>query len=91
MLGIKQSTQNDFVHGELGRVDYQSLRYINIVKFWLKIVHADQRKYIKCIYNMMLIDIELRPNKQNWTSMIKHLLSRLWFLEVWNAQWIGTL
>ena len=76
MLGIKQSTQNDFVHGELGRVDYQSLRYINIVKFWLKIVHADQRKYIKCIYNMMLTDIELRPNKQNWTSMIKHLLSR---------------
>ena len=24
MLGIKQSTQNDFVHGELGRIDYQS-------------------------------------------------------------------
>ena len=47
MLGIKQSTQNDFVHGELGRVDYQSLRYINIVKFWLKIIHADQRKIHK--------------------------------------------
>ena len=91
MLGIKQSTQNDFVHGELGRVDYQSLRYINIVKFWLKIVHADQRKYIKCIYNMMLTDIELRPNKQNWTSMIKHLLSRLGFLEVWNAQGVGNI
>ena len=91
MLGIKQSTQNDFVHGELGLVDYQSLRYINIVKFWLKIVHADQRKYIKCIYNMMLTDIELRPNKQNWTSMIKHLLSRLGFLEVWNAQGVGNI
>ena len=76
MLGIKQSTQNDFVHGELGRVDYQSLRYINIVKFRLKIVHADQRKYIKCIYNTMLTDIELRQNKQNWASMIKHLLSK---------------
>ena len=31
MLGIRQSTQNDFVHGELGRIDYQSRRYINIV------------------------------------------------------------
>ena len=91
MLGIKQSTQNDFVHGELGRVDYQSLRYINIVKFWLKIVHADQWKYIKCIYNMMLTDIELRPNKQNWMSMIKHLLSRLGFLDVWNAQGVGNI
>ena len=91
MLGIKQSTQNDFDHSELGRVDYQSLRYINIVKFRLKIVHADQRKYIKCIYNTMLTDIELRPNKQNWASMIKHLLSRFGFLEVWNAQGVGNI
>ena len=82
MLGIKQSTQNDFVYGELGRMDYQSLRYINIVKFWLKLVHTEERKYIKCIYNMMLNDIEIRPNKQSWDSMVKYLLSRLGFLEV---------
>ena len=69
-----------FMASDLGRVDYQSLRYINMVKFRLKMVHADQRKYIKCIYNMMLTDIELRPNKQNWASMIKHL-SRLGLLE----------
>ena len=87
VLGIKQSTQrNDFVHGELGRIDYQSRRYINIVKLWLKIVHTEERKYIKCTYNMMLNDIELRPNKQNWASVVKRLLSRLGFLEVWNAQ-----
>ena len=39
----------------------------------------------------MLTDIELRPNKQNWASMIKHLLSRLGFLEVWNAQEVGNI
>ena len=64
MLGIKQSTQNDFVHGELGRIDHQSRRYINtirIVKLWLKIVHTEERKYIECTYNMMLNDIDLRP------------------------------
>ena len=48
-------------------------------------------KYIKCIYNMMLTDIELRPNKQNWASMVKNLLSRLGFLEVWNAQGVGNI
>ena len=53
MLGIKQSTQNDFVHGELGRIGYQSRRYINMVKFWLKIFHTEKRKYIKCTYNMI--------------------------------------
>ena len=41
MLGIKNSTQNDFVYWELGRMDYQSLRYINIVKFWLQLVHTE--------------------------------------------------
>ena len=40
---------------------------------------------------MMLNDIDLRPNKQNWASMVKHLLSRLGFLEVWNAHWMGNI
>lgn len=71
MIGVKQSTQNDFVYGELGRIDYQAHRYINIIKYWLKVVYTDERKYIKCIYNMMLNDIELRPNKQNWASNVK--------------------
>ena len=45
----------------------------------LKIVHTDERKYIKCTYTMMLNDIELNPNKHNWASLVKHLLSRLGF------------
>ena len=77
--------------GELGRIDCQSRRYINIVKFWLKIVHTEERKYISSTYNMKLNDIELRPNKQNWASMIKHLLSRLGIFEVWNAQGVGNI
>lgn len=89
MLGVKQSTQNDFVYGELGRIDYQSQRYINIVKFWLKLVYSNNNKYIKCIYNMMLHDLEVNPNKQNWASMVKNMLGRLGFLEVWNAQGVG--
>ena len=53
----------------------------------LKLVHADQRKYKnKIIYNMMSTIIELRPNKQNWATMIKNLLSCLGFLDVWNAK-----
>ena len=91
MLGIKQTTQNEFVYGELRGMDYQSLRYINIVKFWLKLVHTEVRKYIKRIYNMMLHDIEIRPNKQNWALMVKYLLRRLGFLEVWNAQGVGNI
>ena len=38
ILGVKQSTQNDFVYGELGRIDYQSRRYLAIIKYWFKVV-----------------------------------------------------
>ena len=85
MIGVKQSTQNDFVYGELGRIDYQVHRYINIIKYWLKVIYTDEHKYIKCIYIMMY------PNKHNWASHVKHLLSRLGFLEVWNAQRVGNI
>ena len=91
MLGVKQSTQNDFIYGELGRIDYQGQRYINIVKYWLKIVHTYERKYIKCTYTMMLNDIELNPNKHYWASLVKHLLSRRGILEVWIAQGMGNI
>ena len=40
---------------------------------------------------MRLNDIELHPNKQIWTSHVKHLLSHLGLLEVWNAQGVGNI
>ena len=66
ILGVKQTTQNDFIYGELGRIDFQSQRYINIIKYWLKVVQSDNRKYAKLIYDMMLNDLEIRGQKQNW-------------------------
>ena len=38
LLGVKQSTQNDFIYWELGRVNFASHRYISIVRYWLKLV-----------------------------------------------------
>ena len=31
---VKRSTQNDFVYGELGRIDFQCMRYFNIIIYW---------------------------------------------------------
>ena len=31
ILKVKRSTQNDFVYGELGRIDFQCMRYFNII------------------------------------------------------------
>ena len=56
LLGVKQTTQNDFIYGELGRTDYQTRRYLCIIKWWLKIETSEDNKYIKDVYKMMLAD-----------------------------------
>ena len=83
---MKQSTQNDFVYEELGRIDYQSRRYLST---GLKIVTSEENKYIKHIYNMMLKGTEDQRRKQNWALSVKHLLCRLGFMDVRDLQGVG--
>ena len=49
LLGVKTSTQNDFIYGEFGRTDYYSRRLFIIIKYWFKIIHANDRKNVKLI------------------------------------------
>ena len=91
LLGIKRTTQNDFIYGELGTTDFQSRRFTNIIKYWLKILTSSENKIIKKAYNTMLNDLILYPNKDNWASMVRTLLSKLGFYEVWLAQSVGNI
>lgn len=91
LLGIKQCTQNDFVYGELGRVSFQNKRYVSIIKYWLKITLCNENKFVRKIYNMMLLDIENLENKENWALLVKRLLDSLGFSDVWLAQGVGDL
>ena len=88
LLGVKQSTQNDYIYGELGRVNFAANRYtcISIVRYWLKIVTLTEYKYVKCIYNMLLEDIRQNPNKTNLASSVRDLLSTYGFFNVWFSQ-----
>ena len=36
LLGVKKCTQNDFVYGELGRLNCQYVRYFILIKYWVK-------------------------------------------------------
>jgi len=65
VLGVKKCTQNDFVYGELGRMNWQYVRYLIIIKYWVKILHANDNKYVKkCITckHMTLKVILIRKN-----------------------------
>ena len=45
LLGVKISTQNSFIYGELGRTSCQIQKYIILARFWLKIVNTNANKY----------------------------------------------
>ena len=83
LLGVKKTTQNDFVYGELGRTTCIIKRYVSIIKYWFKILYSGNTKYIKLVYNMMLVDLESNPTITNWASLIRHLLLSMGFNEVW--------
>ncbi len=89
LLGVKISTQNDFIYGELGRTTLHTQRLVNIIKYWLRIMNMPERKYVKIIYSMMLDDINVRPNKPNWASLVRNLLNELGFGFAWIAQGVG--
>ena len=50
LLVVKKCTQNDFVYGELGRMNCQYVGYFIMIKYWVNILHAHDTKYVtKCI------------------------------------------
>ena len=89
LLGVKKSTQNDFVYGELGRTKLITRRYFIILKYWFKILSVSENKYSKLVYRLMLNDLDRYPNKENWASLVRKLLFSLGFNYVWEAQGVG--
>ena len=43
------------------------------------------------MYNLILQDLELLPNKVNWASLLHHLLMSLGFNGVWINQGVGNI
>ena len=91
LLGVKKCTQNDFVYGEVGRINYQSRRYLNIIKYWVKLLRTPDNKFIKKIYLTLLNDSIVYPSKKNWCTLFKDLLSNLGFYDAWLFQDVGNV
>jgi hypothetical protein len=89
LLGVKKSTQNDFIYGELGRVSFKTIQMFKAIKYWLRILQAKQNKYIFIVYNLLKTDVELCPNKTNWCTLLKDLLCSLGFVDAWIFQGVG--
>ena len=80
VLGVKQSTCNAAVYGELGRYRLYINRYVLMIKYFFKVIKSENI-LIKTIYKTMLNDMSF--GKANWLSRVKSLLEENGFLYIW--------
>ena len=91
LLGVKQTTQNDFIYGELGRTSLVVERHLRIIKYWLKICMSNENKYIKHVYNLLRADVQANPNQVFWTSLVRDLLCNLGMQYAWLERSVGNV
>ena len=88
ILGVKTSVQNDFVYGELQRRPLKYARIMNILKYWLKIVHGEKSHYVNTCYLHTLKTLET-SNTSSWVRGVKCMLESNGFRDVWLCQGVG--
>ena len=85
ILGVKKSTQNDFIYGLVGRVPMDLVRKLRIIRYWLKIVSGFKSKYVNVAYTAALSRVN-ENDTNNWAYNVKNLLSTHGYADVWNNQ-----
>ena len=79
ILGVRSTTSNVAVYGELGRYPLYINRYVRIIKYWFKIIRSDDI-IIQSVIKKSLLDLD--NNKINWFANVKKLLTRYGFYYV---------
>ena len=62
LLCVRTQTQNNFVHGELGRTTLLAKRSTSVIRYWMKIVQMETIKYVRIVYDQMYCDLDDNPN-----------------------------
>jgi hypothetical protein len=88
ILGVKKSTQNDFVYGLLGRFPMQIGRHYKIIKYWINIVSGRKSSHVNILYNAGLGGAT-HCLSRNWAQQVKHLLCSMGFGDVWRNQGVA--
>lgn len=91
ILKVKATTMNEFLYGELGRLPLCYIRYARIVKYWFKIVESSENRLIKQVYLVQKRHFETNDRVINWVSLVKDLLCRYGFGNVWLQQGVGNV
>ena len=84
ILGVKMSTANSAVYGELGRYPLYINRYVRIIKYFIKLYTVKQTNcilYSTLCYMRNGAENIIRCN--NWITKVRDLLQNTGFVDVW--------
>ena len=88
ILGVKSSTPNIFVYGELGVYPLFVERQVRVVKFWLKLINPilNFGTYTRKVYEELLELNRIDPAAVTWVSLVKNMLFRCGMGNYWLNQ-----
>ena len=88
ILQVRKSTNLTGLYGELGRTPMLIGRKLCMIRYWIKILKADDDFVPKKIYSMLKDDADNNRNYHglNWASQIKSILCGIGLNYIWIQQ-----
>ena len=88
ILCVKQSTNNDCLYGELGRLPMVVMRKIIMLRYWTTIINSDRSSLVYKVYSMLKTDADnhIHYNQSNWAYQIKNILDTIGMSNIWLSQ-----
>ena len=77
MLGVRKTVPTVFVYLECGVLPLKSIRLIRIIKYWVKIIHLEEKKTLKLLYKYQFKQMHENVNIKNWAQQVKAILQIL--------------
>ena len=71
LLGVCQSTSDAAVYGELGRVPLYINRYVQVIKYWFKVIISLENIIVKSVYDNSILN---NVRGDSWPFKVKLLL-----------------
>ena len=82
-LNVPSRTPNLMIYGDTGRYPLYVQAILRCVKYWLRILGMDSKRYPKKVYEMM---IHTNNSNDCWAKRIKNILCDYYFEDVWREQ-----
>ena len=86
LLGLKASTPNCMVYGELGCLPVHISIKMRMVGYWLKVMSSDDNRICKKFYNILFDLHESNLYESDWLTCVQDILQENNLGYIWQAQ-----